>query len=122
MGAPVEVWSYVASLLLLGGVGQLGAFHVVDVLAGTGVVSSSVTQRDSFSGTGAIKAETANRVSMRETIVLGLRYSNYSPVSFAHFVIGAELNGMFGRPLFRVTGSLRNLIRKTNSLAKLCSQ
>lgn len=79
-------------------VAPVSAYHAFDVLGGTGMVSTNVMQRDYDSVAGTTKAETASRVAMREAIILGIRYSNYTPMGLGAFLLGAELNGMFARP------------------------
>lgn len=65
---------------------------------GTGIVSTNLAQRDYSSGVGAVTAQTAGAVRMRETVLSGLRYSHYSAASFGYFYPGGEVQGMFTRP------------------------
>lgn len=74
------------------------SYHLLDVLGGTGALTTNVMQQDYASGSGKIKAETVDRVVMRETTLIGLRYSHYSPTSFGFFYLGGEVHGMFARP------------------------
>lgn len=76
----------------------LSAHHMVDLLAGAGVISTGVKQSDYSTGVGTITAQTAGAVKMRETVLLGMRYSHYSPMGFGYFYLGGELQGMFSRP------------------------
>lgn len=85
-------------VLVAGGLAPVGAHHVVDLLAGSGLVSTAVKQSDYLSGTGSITAQTAGSVRMRETMLLGVRYSHYSSTGFGYFYLGGELQGMFSRP------------------------
>lgn len=76
----------------------LAAHHALDLLAGSGAISTGIKQADYTSGTGTITAQNATPIYMRETLFLGLRYSHYTPINFGYFYLGGEVHGMFARP------------------------
>lgn len=72
--------------------------HMFDVLGGSGLVWASTSSDSSFLSSNKVQAGTADSVFMRESIFLGLRYSNYSPAGDAFFVFGFEASGTAARP------------------------
>ena len=71
-----------AFVLVVASLKPLAAHHAVDLLAGAGILSTAVKQSDYSSGVGTITAQTAGTVKMSETLLLGLRYSHYTPTGF----------------------------------------
>jgi len=92
------------------------AYHMLDVLGGSGFVWTNYSSESSVLSSDKVTASTVDGIFMRESIFLGMRYSNYSPVADGFFVFGFEGTGTMARPT--IDGKIKYTLKNSSGSTK----